>query len=133
MANDEKPNLDGPNRIDAHSVVSEALDGFNQMIDVRASIVDQLEGMEVPSELRRSHDELLVAANEWIALVGRVVKRLESADPESKVGSEMVEGPEIGAYRSVALEDRALRSCSEIQRLAAKNDVVVDLACDVWR
>ena len=107
MANEKKPNLDGANRIDEHSVVSEASYGFNQMIDLRASVVDQLNGMEVPLELKSSHDELLAAAIEWIDLVGRVVEVLESADPESKVGSEIADDPEFGGYRGVALEGEA--------------------------
>ena len=62
-------------------------------------------------------------------MVGRIVDILEVADPESTVGSDIANDPELGVIPVNAVSDKARQACREIQQAAVANDVVADLSC----
>ena len=133
LAKEETSILD-ETQLDASTQVSEALDLFNRMVAVKTSLVENLDGIDVPPELKTSHEELLAATNEFIGLIGRIVDILEAADPESTVGTDIAADAELGIQPVNAVDTKAQQACLQIQLTAGDNDVVADLGClDVFK
>jgi hypothetical protein len=130
-ASEEQADLDSNLSIGSRTPVPEGIAGFNRMINLRVAIVETLDSVEVPPELRASHDDLVEAVNDFNLLIRRIVVVLEAADPESTIGTGISSDAELGSYRGEVLQEEALRACKEIAKTAAANDVVADLNCPV--
>ena len=99
------------------------------MVNLSTSIVENLDRIDVPPELETSHEELVAAANQWIDLVGRVVELLKAADPETTVGTGIINDQELDPDRGDDINHRAGLACREIELTAAANGVEADLGC----
>ena len=59
LATEEQSNVDSELAIGALTPVLEALEGLNRMVNLRTSIVENLDRIDVPPELETSHEELV--------------------------------------------------------------------------
>ena len=113
----------------AETEAGEAKRWFDGSIGIQEKLVSALGGVgDPPVGLKEAHDDYLAAQSELLALNRRVRDRLADAGSDFKM-ADLTNDPELGVAPQRRLGDLADGACKELERVANKSDVNVDLSC----
>lgn len=97
-----------------------------QARDIIADSLDSLRALDAPPEARREHEELVVAANNYVHELDAFIGQLQGAQTVDDVQSLFANVP------GSPLDEAATRldtSCLQLQDVATARSIDVDLGC----
>jgi hypothetical protein len=104
--------------------VDGATDLFEELIDVIEAFVDKLRDLDPPEEAEEAHDQ---AVENFEEAADEFRERLDAARDANSVEGFLESV--FGTEQSDAI-DAATEACLDLERIAADNDIDVDLDCE---
>jgi vacuolar-type H+-ATPase subunit I/STV1 len=103
--------------------LEDAADSFEEQVNALQEFIDDMEDLDPPGEAREAHDEAAEALNAAVEQFDGLIEDFRSADSLEDAFA-LTENADFSAI------ERANEACRELERIAADNNIDVDLDCD---